>query len=168
MLDIKQLAEREDDREVLLREVFDMYAEEGNSTLLGLMSPAARQRNKISRVTFNLAFKPALAVFNSPRSTHVYLVTNAYLAAFAEVLDMIDFGHKLTSPTVFRAIMDTFPEIVRIYAAQNGKEFTKAKFASLLLPIGEQITPLKFEKNSKTVKDLSNIFSKSIKKDFSI
>ena len=132
------------------------------------MSAASRQRNKVSRVSFNLAFKSALSVFNSPDPEHVYQVTNAYLAAFTDVLENIGLKEKLTSPTVFRAIMDTFPEVARIYAAQHGKAFTKAKFAALLLPISEQTTIAKFEKNSKTVKDLSAMFAKSIKKDFSI
>lgn len=168
LLDIKKLAEREDNREILLREIFDLYTEDGTSTLIGLMSATSRQRNKISRVTFNLAFKLALSVFSSPDSMHVYQVTNAYLAAFTDVLEKLGLKEKLTSPTVFRAIMDTFPEVARIYAAQHGKTFTKAKFAALLLPISEQTSSAKFEKNSKTVKDLSNMFAKSIKKDFSI
>ena len=168
LLDIKQLAEREDDREILLREIFDIYAEDGNSALIGLMSSASRQRNRISRVTFNLAFKSALSVFNSPDSAHVYQVTNAYLAAFTDVLEKLGLKENLTSPTVFRAIMDTFPEVAKFYAAQHGKTFTKAKFAALLLPISEQTSINKFEKNSKTVKDLSAMFAKLIKKDFSI
>jgi DGQHR domain-containing protein len=168
LLDIKQLAEREDDREILLREIFDLFGEQPNSSLIGLMSSASRQKNKISRVTFNLAFKSALSVFNTPDPKHVYQVTNAYLAAFIDVLDSIGVKDKLPSPTIFRAIMDTFPEVARIYAAQHGKIFTTAKFSALLLPIGEQTTMPKFEKNAKTVKDLSTMFAKSIKKDFSI
>jgi DGQHR domain-containing protein len=168
LLDIKQLADREDDKEILLRQIFDLFAEEPNSSLLGLTSSSARQQNKISRVTFNLAFKAALAVFQSPDVKHVYQVTNAYLAAFVDVLDAIGLKEKLTSPTVFRAMMDTFPEVARIYAAQHGKVFTKAKFAALLLPVSVQTTIAKFEKNGKSVKDLSTMFAKSIKKDFSI
>lgn len=168
LLDIKQLAEREDDREMLLREVFDIFAEDKNSALLGLMSSSSRQRNKVSRVTFNLAFKLALCVFSTPNATHVYQVTNAYLSAFFDILEEIGLGERLASPTVFRAIMDTFPEVARIYAAQHGKTFTKAKFVALLSPISTQTNTSKFDKNSKTVKDLSALFAKSIRKDFSI
>jgi len=168
LLDIKQLAEREDDREILLREVFDLFSEDKNSALLGLMSSSSRQRNKISRVTFNLAFKPALSVFSTPNPTHVYQVTNSYLSAFSDTLEGIGLEERLTSPTVFRAIMDTFPEVARIYAAQHGKAFTKARFAALLSPIAAQTNIGKFDKNSKTVKDLSALFAKSIRKDFSI
>src|SRR5262249_2016220 len=52
LLDIKQLADRENDRDVLLRETFDLFANDSASTLLGLMSASSRQSNKISRVTF--------------------------------------------------------------------------------------------------------------------
>jgi hypothetical protein len=162
------LAEREDSRESLLRDIFDRFSEGANSTLLGLTSSAARVRNKISRVTFNLAFKSTLAVFNSPDSSHVYQVTNSYLAAFADVLENLGLLDRLTSPTVFRAIMETFPEVARIYSAQHGKTFSKAKFSALLTPIVDQTTVAKFERNSGTVKDLSTMFARSIKKDFSI
>ena len=168
LLDIKQLAEREDDREIMLREIFDLFSELPNSSLLGLMSSASRQKKKISRVTFNLAFKSTLSVFNTPNVKQVYQVTNAYLSAFIDVLDEIGVKESLPSPTIFRAIMETFPEVARIYAAQHGKTFTKARFAALLLPISEQTTIAKFDKNSKTAKDLSIMFAKSIKKDFSI
>lgn len=168
LLDIKQLAEREDDREILLREVFDAFASNPNSALLGLMSPAARQRSKISRVTFNLAFKSALTVFTARRSEHIFQVTNAYLSAFCDVLEKIGVPEALTVPTVFRAIMDTFPEVARIYAAQHGKNFVKAKFAAVLQPIADQITAGKIGKNSQSVKDLSEMFARTIKKDFSI
>jgi hypothetical protein len=64
--------------------------------------------------------------------------------------------------------MDTFPEVARISAAQHGKSFTKAKFSAVISPIIQGLTVGKFEKNAKTVKDLSAMFAKSIAKDFSI
>ncbi len=168
LLDIKQLAEREDDREALLREVFDLFAEDPSSTLLGLMTPASRQKSKISRVTFNLAFKPVLPVFSSPDAAHIFSVTNAYLSAFGDVLERLDVLEKMTSPSVFKAIMGLFPEIARIYAAQHGKSFTKNKFFSILTPIHEKTTGAKIEKYFGNANELSSMFSKLIRKDFSI
>ena len=168
LLDIKQLAQRENDRDGLLRETFDLFANESSSTLLGLMSPSARQSNKISRVTFNLALKSTLSVFTSPSPENVFQITNAYLAAFADVLGKLALSGRLTAPTVFRAIMDTFPEVARISAAQNGKTFTKAKFASVISPIADQLTAAKFEKAATSVKSLSDLLAGLIKKDFSI
>lgn len=168
LLDIKQLAQRENDREILLRETFDLFAHDPASSLLGLMTSSARQSNKISRVTFNLALKSTLSVFSSPTSLTVYQITNAYIAAFADVLFNLKLASKITVPTVFRAIMDTFPEVARISAAQHGKSFNKAKFATVISPISEQLTTAKFEKASASVKTLSELLSKLIKKDFSI
>lgn len=168
LLDIKRLALREDKKEKLLRDIFDLFANNQNSSLLGLMSPSARQANKISRVTFNLAFKGVLSVFSTPEAVNVFQVTNAYVGAFSEVLDDAGLSGVIIKPTVFRAIMDTFPEVARISAAQHGKNFTKTKFASVLSPLRGQMTAAKFERAAGSVKDLSAQFSRLIKKDFSI
>ena len=168
LLDIKQLAQREDDRDVLLRETFDLFANDASSALLGLMSASTRQSNKISRVTFNLALKSTLSVFSTPNSESVYQITNAYVAAFADVLAELGLSGRLTAPTVFRAVMDTFPEVARISAAQHGKSFSKSKFASVISPIADQLTATKFVKAATSVKTLSDLLSKLIKKDFSI
>jgi DGQHR domain-containing protein len=169
LLDIKQLAQRENDRDVLLRETFDLFANESSSALLGLLSPSTRQSNKISRVTFNLAIKSSLAVFNSPTAESVFQITNAYLSAFSDVLEQLGLSAKLTAPTVFRAIMDTFPEVARISAAQHGKSFTKEKFAAVISPIADQLTAARFDKAAATsVRNLSDLLAGLIKKDFSI
>lgn len=168
LLDIKQLAQRENDRDALLRETFDLFSNEGSSTLLGLTSSSARQSNKISRVTFNLALKSSISVFSSPTPESIYQITNSYLAAFSDVLVKLGLAERLTTPTVFRAIMDTFPEVARISAAQHGKIFNKTKFATVISPIAEQMTQAKFEKAATSVKGLSDLFAGLIKKDFSI
>jgi DGQHR domain-containing protein len=168
LLDIKQLAEREDDRDALLREIFDLFSQDSSSSLMGLMSPATRQSSKISRVTFNLAFKTVLPVFTVPTAASVFAVTNAYIAAFIDALAELGLRDRITSPTVFRAIMDTFPEVARISAAQHGKSFTKTRFSAVIDPIVQGLTVGKFEKNAKSVKDMSAMFAKSIAKDFSI
>lgn len=168
LLDIKQLAEREGAKDILLREIFNLYSSDSASSLLGLMSPAARQKNKISRVTFNLAFKTVLPVFTTPTTRNVYQVTNAYVGAFSDALAEVGLQDRITTPTVFRAIMDTFPEVARISAAQHGKDFTKSKFSAVISPIVQGLSESKFDKYSKTVNDLSSMFAKFIKKDFSI
>jgi len=165
LLDIKRLAERESDKETLLREIFDLFNEDPNSSLLGLMSASARQRNKISRVTFNLAFKPALTVFNAPEPKNVFAITNAYVGAFHDALHQAGLQEKLISPMIFRAIMDTFPEVAQISAAQHGKEFTKSKFSTVINPIITQLSASKLERSGKSVKDLSAMFSRFIKNE---
>ncbi len=168
LLDIKQLAQREGDRDKLLREVFDLFNEDPNSALLGLMSPSSRQKQRISRVTFNLAFKSVINVFTTPESKTIFTVTNAYIGAFMDVLQRLGLQQRVTSPTVFRALMDTFPEVARISAAQHGKSFSKSKFAAVISPIADQMTPARFTKAAVSVNQLSSLFATLIKKDFSI
>ncbi|WP_080500565.1 DGQHR domain-containing protein [Burkholderia pseudomallei] len=167
LLDIKRLAQREHDKEIILRDIFDIFSERENSALLGLMSPAARQKNKISRVTFNLAFKAILGTFSAPTAENVFSVTNAYISAFADGLETVEMRNWLTSPIMFRAMMETFPEIARISAAQHGKAFSKARFASIINPIFSQISPTRVAK-TKSPKDMAGMFAQYIKKDFSI
>ncbi len=168
LLDIKQLAQREGDRDKLLREVFDLFNEDPNSALLGLMSPSSRQKQRISRVTFNLAFKSVINVFTTPESKTIFTVANAYVGAFLDVLQHLGLHQRVTSPAVFRALMDTFPEVARISAAQHGKSFSKSKFATVLSPIAEQMTTARFTKAAVSVNQLSSLFATLIKKDFSI
>ncbi|MBX8538036.1 DGQHR domain-containing protein [Pseudomonas cichorii] len=168
LLDIKKLADRETEKDQLLRETFDLFSTMSKSALLGLMSPSSRKKDKISRVTFNLAFKPVISVFGAPTANQVFTVTNSYLLAFVDVLKDIQLEEKIISPVVFRAVMDLFPEVARISAAQSGKEFTKGGFTAILSPISQQLSVSKIEKNGKAVKDLSAMFSRFIKKDFSI
>lgn len=168
LLDIKQLAQREDQKDTLLRQTFDLFSADPASVMLGMMSASSRQHNRISRVTFNLAMKPALAVFNAPAPTTVFQITNAYLTAFKEVLEKANIDATLTAPTTFRAIFDLFPEVARISAAQHGKNFSKSKFAAIINPIGDLITRSRFERASSSVKALGDLFSSLIKKDFSI
>lgn len=167
LLDIKQLAQRENEKDALLREIFDMFAEEPDSALRGLTTSSTRQKNKISRVTFNLAFKTAIAVFSTPNADEVYKVTNSYISAFAEVLGQLGIEERLVVPTVFRAIMDTFSDVARVYAAQYGRSFSKSKFVSILTPIAQKLNANKIAKTA-SVKDLSEQFSRTLKKDFSI
>jgi len=168
LLDIKKLAQRESEKDQILRETFDLFTTMPKSALLGLTSPSSRKKDKISRVTFNLAFKSVIALFGNPTATQVFAVTNSYISAFVDVLKEINLEDRIISPVFFRAVMDLFPEVARISAAQSGKDFTKGGFTSILSPIAQQLSAAKIEKNGKAVKEVSNMLSRFIKKDFSI
>jgi DGQHR domain-containing protein len=55
LLDIKKLAEHEDDEERFNGEVFDLFRNSQGSPLAGLLSPAAKAPGKLTRVTFYAA-----------------------------------------------------------------------------------------------------------------
>lgn len=79
LLDIKRMAETETDVEALLRDVFDLFAKDKDSPLLGLMSPSTRSRGKISRVTFNTALRPIWNAFAGNPAEFVYQALSSYL-----------------------------------------------------------------------------------------
>lgn len=168
LLDIKQLAERESEKEGLFRELFDSYSSRQGSALYGLLSSTSRQKKKISRVTFNLAFKPVLPVFSKPNPNHIYTVSNHYLTAFQDGLETSGLQESFVAPTVFRAILDVFPDVARIAAAQYGKEFSRENFSMILEPIFNSLTEAKLTNQGTSVKALADHFRKLMKKDFSI
>ncbi len=133
LLDIKQLAEREDDRDALLREIFDIFSDDPSSSLMGLMSSSSRQKSEYLDA-FNLALLNFL--FNCTTSSQSLTL----FAAFVDALAKLGLEDRITSPTIFRAIMDTFPEVARISAAQHGKSFTKSKFSAVISPIAQALT----------------------------
>lgn len=57
LLDIKNLARSETDEEAKLRSIYDLFNQESDSPLFGLMSPSEKAEGKLSRVTFNAALR---------------------------------------------------------------------------------------------------------------
>ena len=85
LLDIKKMAEYENDTEQYLRELFDTFARENNSALYNRLSASKRERGKITRSVFNTALKPLVAkVFGNKISDEIYEIYNSYLVAFNE------------------------------------------------------------------------------------
>jgi DGQHR domain-containing protein len=62
LLDIKKLAETENEIEQGMREVYDLFNGRNDSPLVGLLSPSQQAKGKISRVTFNTALSPINAI----------------------------------------------------------------------------------------------------------
>jgi hypothetical protein len=81
LLDIRKLAEYQDDVETRLGEVFDLFNELPTSPLSGLLSPSKKISGLLSRVTFNAALKPLLDLFQSAEAEEIYKITGAYFAA---------------------------------------------------------------------------------------
>jgi len=111
LLDIRKLAEYQEDVETLLGQIYDAFNSESDSPLLGLLSPAKRQGDKISRVTFNRALKPHIEIFANTDAYEIYKALAAYLRAFIGGLKKLKVERAITNPTVFRAAMLLFPEV---------------------------------------------------------
>jgi len=83
LLDIKNLAEYENDLEKFYREIFDLFHENSNSALFGLTSSKTKSTSKISRVTFNSAMKLIHRIFINRSVDEAYVILNNYLEAFS-------------------------------------------------------------------------------------
>jgi len=112
LLDIKQIAEIESNKEQLLREIFDRLQRDSRSPLAGKLSASQSLTGRISRVTFNRAVSTALGsgvLLNADSDSRYRLILN-YLNAFdAELSDK----KLLARSAYFEAVFEVLDEVVR-------------------------------------------------------
>ncbi len=167
LLDIKKLAEYETDAERLFSEVFDLFHTDPASPLFGLMSPAERTAGKISRVTFNAGLKPLHPAFENAESDHVYQVLQAYVRAFLEGCSRLNAKRAVVNPTVFRAMMQFFPEVGgRI--KDRSLAYTTDNFSTVLQSVFEKIKPADLLKPARSHVELLELLSKALKQHFTL
>lgn len=138
LLDIKRLANDEDDQLALMRDVFDRLNSDPESPLLGRMSAAERVRGKISRVTFNTALTGIGSALGDADADYVYGVLSPYLHVWLEVLRENESESNLTNSTLFRAIILLFPRIMERVTLRHGSgqgAFTRDNFAEAMEPM---------------------------------
>jgi DGQHR domain-containing protein len=168
LLDIKKLAEYENEVEHLLGEVFDLFNDDVGSPLLGLLSAHERTSNKISRVTFNAGLKQLLSVFGSADADGIYEALSAYLSAFISGAERIKAAEIITKPTVFRAVMMLFPEVAQRVKDKYGKSYTVDHFQEVLEPMFDQIKPSLLKHPSNSHRDLHSELSDGLKTSFTL
>jgi len=168
LLDIKQIAETESDAEAALRDIFDHFAKDPGSPLLGLMSPAERKRGKISRVTFNAALKPIWEAFVGSDPERSYAVLSAYIHACVAGLRGRQAADKITNPTLFRALMLLFPQIAERVSDRHGQEFSTSNFGEIVLPFLSRVKKADLNKPGTSYILLYETFRKSLRSGFSI
>jgi len=139
LLDIKKLAEYESESEAVVGEIFDLFNQETNSPLLGLMSPSERTKGKISRVTFNAALNPLMPAFGSKTSTEIYEPLRAYITAFMSSLKKKGLKDSITKPAIFRAAMLLFTEVGQRVKDKHENQYTVDAFQEALQPLFERI-----------------------------
>jgi DGQHR domain-containing protein len=168
LLDIKKLAESETDVEALLRTVFDHFASESESALIGLLSPSERRRGRISRVTFNVALKAIWHAFSGSDADDVFKALNAYLHVWLAGLRQYDAESHITNPTLFRAIMLLFPAVGERVADRNEGEYTAENFSDVLRPFFERVRKSDFQRLGASPIALHDVFRKYLQSGFSI
>ena len=134
LLDIKKLADYEDDSESLLRGVFDLFNKEADSPLLGFLSPSERTKGKISRVTFNAALKPLIGAFAGKEPEEIYAALKGFVSAFIVGADKKGASNTIIRPVVFRALMQLFPQVAQRVKDKNST-YSATAFSDALLPM---------------------------------
>lgn len=162
LLDIKTLAEYDNEIDSFCREVFDYFNANSDSILLGLMAPSERIKGKISRVTFNGAIKLIYGVFGDKESKEVYEYLNNYLKAITRGFEKKGLA-SITKPTIFKAVIQFFPQVAQL---ANG-DYSLDNFYKILEPLFAKIAVSKVQK-ATSIKSITEHFSECMNKGFTL
>ena len=132
LLDIRKLAEYQNDTETRLGQIFDVFDSQVDSPLLGKMSAAKKRTGDISRVTFNAAVKPLLALFGDAETDAVYRILSSYLIAMLSEAKKRKIEIKIGNPVVFRSLMMIFPDVAQRVRDRFGKKYETDKFSEVV------------------------------------
>jgi len=168
LLDIKQLAETETEAEEVLREVFDLFNMEANSSLSGFMSPATAAKSKITRVTFNNGVRPLLQLFPTRGSEEIYNIINPYLMAVSSEIAKKTTEPLLSKPVIFRAFMAFFPAVAQRYVDRYGNSYNAANFQNILQPVFSNISMTRMEKTGTSWTSLRDYLDKRLASKLSL
>jgi DGQHR domain-containing protein len=168
LLDIKRLAQTESDEEATLRTVYDLFNKQTDSPLLGMMTPSEKAENKLSRVTFNAAFRAVFFSFGNSDAQRIYDVLRNYLQVWVTVLRTSAGSAKMiTNPTLFRAIMAVFPFVAGRVSDRFGQQFSVQNFEEILRPL-QKLRKQDLQRQGATHINLSDGFRKKLEAGFTI
>lgn len=163
LLDIKQLANIEDESEELLRDIFDYFNQSMDSALGGYMARSESAKNKINRVTFNLAVKPILEIFSGRPAGDIYKILNAYIRAVSVQIAQKTNEPLLAKPVVFRAFIGIFRSVAQRVADKYGTSYTVDNFTSIIAPMFVNLPMKKLEAPGTSWVTLRDYFEGRIK-----
>jgi DGQHR domain-containing protein len=169
LLDIKRMAEYENNTEESLREIFDLFNTDPNSALIGKLSPASKSKNKISRVTFNNSVSPVAQFFGDRDIEELYSILNCYLKAFTfGLFKENNIEEQLCNSTIFRALFAVFPEIASKLKDRFGPEYSVDNFDFVMNDMFQKISVQKIKKPGNSYKMLATHISNSMKSNFTL
>jgi DGQHR domain-containing protein len=168
LLDIKQLAEYENNDEAIMREVFDLFSSENNSAFLGRFSASSSAKGKISRVTFNGALKPILAIFRGKETDDIYDMLNNYFSAFLKGLESLQLGETVYNAIVFKAVTGLFPSVASKAKDRFGPVYSVDNFYEVMEGMFTKIKPSKLSSPGTSYKALLDNFEQNIRSEFTL
>ena len=167
LLDIKKLAEYENDQEEFLREIFDIFLKDTNSRLYGRLSPASKSKGKITRATFNTAMKPLVRIFGGKSEVEIYEILNSYLISFDEaILTKHLINEYMFNPTFFKAVCAFFPIVAPKVKDRFGAVYSPDNFYEFLCVIGNSIRASRLSPEGTAYKPVVKALEESLKDEF--
>jgi DGQHR domain-containing protein len=163
LLDIRKLADYRNDVETKLGDIFDLFATDTQSPLLGSMSPSKRQKEHISRVTFNAGIKPILYIFGDASPSEIYPVLASYLVSIKKEASERSLEIDLTQPIVFRALMAVFPDVAQRVTDRFGKDYSTDNFSKIVTEMLKNVKPAAARNIGKSVTSYAKIFTDALK-----
>lgn len=169
LLDIKKMAEYENDTEQYLRELFDTFSTENDSALYNKLSSSKRQKGKITRSVFNTAMKPLVKFFGNKSPSEVYNIYNAYLIAFSEgILGPHGIQDQAINTTTFKAIAGFFPIVTARVKDRFGAMYTVDNYFEFTKIIGHRIKPAILVNPTNAYKPIVDHLEESLKQEFTL
>lgn len=168
LLDIKKLAESENNTEQYLGQIFDLFNNESNSALAGMLSAATRSSGKISRVTFYSALKPLIPILSDRDLYEAYETYNNYLLAIKHHLAIQQNERTLINPTIFKTFSALFKSVAQRVKDRHGRKYTADNFSGVLKSVFDQAKKSHFQSPGNSFRDLAKQFSKYLSDDFSL
>jgi DGQHR domain-containing protein len=131
LLDIKQLAQRENAEEMKLRQMFDALGTQPDSPLFGLMSASQSARGRIARPSFNKAVQPLLRI-----QVMEQLSPEKRLELFKNYLRALD--RTLADPKLIRtaAFFESFCAVFEEVLRLSRERYSNYKLDSLTKVLG--------------------------------
>ena len=157
------MARYENENEEYLRSLYDTFYSDNKSILRGMLSPAKKEKNKISRVTFNAAMKTILSQIINNQPEAVYPILNNYLFAFINVLPSQNNPKLLlTNSTLFTSIILLFPKAsIKVQDKFKG-DYSIDNFFDVIKPLVNVIKPNTFTKPGSSYRKLYDSFSNAL------
>lgn len=168
LLDIKKMAEYENDAEEYLRNLFDAF-KDSYGPLHNRLSSAKKVKGKITRSVFNTALKPLVKLFNTKSYDEVFEIYNSYLEAFkSAVLEHNNLEEELYSTTMFKAISAFFPTVTARVKDRYGSDYTVNNYYDFLKVVGEKVKVAKLKNSANAYKPIVEHLEESLKSEFSL
>lgn len=163
LLDIRKLADYQNDVETRLGQIFDLFDSEPGSPLLGKMSPSQRKKEFISRVTFNAAIKPLLKLFGEVDAQAIYNLLAAYFTAIIRKIGERNLKIDITSSTPFRGFALVFPDVVQRVRDKFGPHYTTDNFESIVDEMLDNVKQSSLKSAAASVANYSKVLNDALK-----